>query len=115
MVLANVVSIRAWSSTTLCPWSIDLEELQREHGQRRASSLMISRLLGMLKRIRGRNVNVCADFVDDRTGIILFAKGAITYFGGTNGLRNTNSIKKAFFFLKRAVYVLQKTHGPEMH
>lgn len=49
----------------------------------------------------------------DRTGVILFAKGAITYFSPPNELRDTNSVETALSFLKRAVYVLQKTHGRE--
>lgn len=53
-------------------------------------------------------------FVYDRTGVVLFAKGAITYFGGMNGVWDTNSVKKALYFLKRAVFVLQKTHGLEV-
>lgn len=47
------------------------------------------------------------------TGIVLFAKGVVTYFRAPNTIPNAEVVKDALKFFRRAVSVLEKTHGRE--
>lgn len=50
---------------------------------------------------------------ENRTGIVLFAKGVVTYFRAPNTIPNAEVVKDALKFFRRAVSVLEKTHGRE--
>lgn len=90
-----------------------IDDLLSERGQRRGLIFDDLTSLEYVDQNWNKKAESLLTLVDNRTGIILFAKGTITYFGGTNGLRDNNSVKEALSFLKRAVYALQKTHGRE--
>ena len=49
----------------------------------------------------------------NRTGVVLYAKGVMTYFSAPVGILNAELIKRAVFFLRRAVDVLKETQGDE--
>lgn len=50
---------------------------------------------------------------ENRTGVVLYAKGVMTYFSAPVGILNAELIKRAVFFLQRAVNVLKETQGDE--
>ncbi|KAG6354302.1 hypothetical protein INS49_004907 [Diaporthe citri] len=53
------------------------------------------------------------DMTSLETGIVLFAKGAVTYFRPPNTIPSAEVIKEALKFFRRAVTVLEQTHGHE--
>lgn len=52
-------------------------------------------------------------FLKSRTRVVLYAKGAMTYFSAPIGILKAELIKRAVFFLRRAVCVLKETQVDE--